>query len=53
MGQNLLFIITVNYIFPTAPMKFISRNVCSSFIFGTKVGKKKKAETEDKDLLCK
>lgn len=45
-----MFIITVNHIFPTAPIKFISRNVCSSFIFWTKVEKK---ETEDKDLLYK
>ena len=49
-----MFIITVNHIFPTAPIKFISRNVCSSFIFWTKVGKKKKKkDTEDNDLLYK
>lgn len=55
MGQISMFIITVNHIFPTAPIKFISRNVCSSFIFWTKVkGKKKKGgkkEREDKDFL--
>lgn len=39
MGQISMFIITVNHIFPTAPIKFISRNVCSSFIFWTQVGR--------------